>query len=65
MCKKTVTQNIWEFFDELLTVVIRAIAESGVVDILSFKNSSEYEYLNGIFEESFLANQILAISDAS
>lgn len=65
MCKKTVAQNIWELFDELLTVVIRAIAESGVVDILSFKNSPEYKYLKDIFEESFLANQILGVSNAS
>lgn len=65
MCKKTIAQNIWELFDELLTVVIKAIAESGVVDILSFKSSPEYEYLKGIFEESFLANQILGISNAS
>ena len=65
MCKKTVAQKIWELFDELLSVVIRAIAESGVVDILSFKNSLEYEYLKSIFEESFLANQLLEISNAS
>ena len=65
MCKKTVAQNIWELFDELLTVVIIAIAESGIVDILSFKNSPKYEYLRDIFEESFWANQILGISDAS
>lgn len=65
LCKKTVAQKIWELFDELLTVVITAIAQSGVVDILSFKNSPEYEYIKGIFEESFLANQILGISNAS
>lgn len=65
MCKKTVAQKIWELFDELLTVVISAIAESGIVDILSFKNSPEYKYLKSIFEESFLANQILEISNAS
>ena len=64
MCKKTVAQKIWELFDELLTVVISAIAKSGVVDILSFKNSPEYEYLKSIFEESFLENQILGISNA-
>jgi hypothetical protein len=65
MCKKTVAQKIWELFDELLTVVIKAISESGVVDILSFKNSPEYEYLKGVFEESFLVNQILEVSIAS
>lgn len=64
MCKKTVAQKIWELFDELLTVVISAIAKSGIVDILSFKNSPEYQYLKSIFEESFLANQILEISNA-
>ena len=64
MCKKTVAQKIWELFDELLTVVIRAIDDSGVIDILSFKNSPEYEYLKSLFEESFLANQIFAVSNA-
>ena len=65
MCKKTVAQNIWELFDELLSVVIKAIAESGVVDILSFKNSPEYEFIKSIFEKSFLSNQILGICNAS
>ena len=65
ICTKTVAQKIWELFDELLSVVITAIAESGVVDILSFKNSPEYQYLKGIFEESFLANQILGVSNLS
>lgn len=65
LCKKTVAQNIWELFDELLTVVIKAIAESGVVDILSFKDSPEYEFIKSIFEESFLSNQILGVSNAS
>ena len=65
MCKETVAQKIWELFDELLSVVIRAIAESGVVDILNFKNSLEYEYLKSIFKESFLANQLLEISNES
>ncbi|PRR83076.1 hypothetical protein [Clostridium vincentii] len=41
-------------YTELLTVVIKALAESGLVDILSFKNPLEYEYLKSIFEESFL-----------
>ncbi|MBU3134290.1 transposase [Clostridium gasigenes] len=27
ICKKTVAQNIWDLFDELLTVVIKAISE--------------------------------------
>lgn len=64
MCEKNLAQRLWELFDELLQVIIEAIAESGSVNIIDFKNSLEYKYLKELFEESFLNTQILAVNAA-
>lgn len=62
ICEKTIAQKLWELFDELLQVIIEAISESGCVNIIDFKKSPEYQYLKGLFEESFLSTQILGVS---
>ena len=62
LCEKNLAQRIWELFDELLQVVINAITKSGTVDIKRFKQSREYQYLKGLFETSFLSNQILGVN---
>ena len=46
--EKTVAQKLWQLFDELLQIVIEAIAESGTVNIINFKKSPEYQYLKGL-----------------
>lgn len=56
--KLNIAERLWELFDELLEVVITGIAKSGIVDILEFKNSVEYQYLRELFEDSFLNNQL-------
>jgi hypothetical protein len=61
ICEKTVAQKLWELFDELLQVIIEAISESGTVNIIDFKKSLEYQYLKGLFEESFLSTQLLSV----
>lgn len=58
MVEKNLAERLWEMFDELLQVVITAIAESGTVDICAFKRSEEYEYIQTLFKESFLGNQL-------
>jgi len=45
--------------------VITGIAKSGIVDILEFKNSDEYQYLKELFENSFLNNQLKNLEKAS
>jgi len=63
--EKNVAERLWELFDDLLQVVITSIAKSGLVDILEFRNSDEYEYLKELFENSFLNNQLKALEKAS
>jgi len=58
-------ERLWELFEELLQVVIAAIAESGVVDILEFRTSAEYQYLKDLFDDSFLNNQLKILDKAS
>jgi len=65
LIEKNVAERLWELFDDLLQVVITSIAKSGLVDILEFKNSVEYEYLKKLFENSFLNNQLKALEKAS
>jgi len=60
MCEKNLAQRLWQMFDELLQVVIDVISMSGKVDIASFRQSPEYQYLCELFESSFLSNQILS-----
>jgi hypothetical protein len=62
---KNVAQQLWELFDELLQVVIDVLTESGTIDIKAFKHSSEYHYVKGLFEESFLCNQLISIEKAA
>lgn len=64
LIEKNVAERLWELFDELLQVVITSIAKSGLVDILEFKNSLEYEYLKELFEDSFLNYQLKALGNA-
>jgi len=45
LIEKNVAERLWELFDELLQVVVSSIAKSGLLDILEFRNSVEYEYL--------------------
>jgi len=65
LIEKNVAERLWELFDELLQVVVSSIAKSGLLDILEFRNSVEYEYLKELFENSFLTNQLKAIENAS
>jgi hypothetical protein len=58
LIEKNVAERLWALFDDLLQVVITSIAKSGLVDILEFRNSLEYEYLKELFENSFLSNQL-------
>lgn len=58
LIEKNIAERLWELFDELLQVVITSIAKSGIVDILEFKNSIEYQFLRELFENSFLNNQL-------
>lgn len=65
LIEKNVAQRLWELFEELLQVVIDAIAESGTIDIKKFKESPEYQYLKKLFESSFLVNQLIDLDNAS
>lgn len=58
MIERNLAERLWDLFEELLQVVITAIAETGSVDIKAFKNSPEYQYLRELFEHSFLGNQL-------
>ena len=64
LIEKNVAERLWELFDDLLQVVIISIAKSGLVNILEFKNSVEYEYLKELFESSFLNNQLKVLEKA-
>ena len=65
LIEKNIAERLWELFDELLQVVITGIAKSGIVDILEFKNSVEYQYLRELFEDSFLNKQLKNLDIAS
>lgn len=65
LIEKNMAERLWEMFDELLQVVIDGIAKSGIIDILEFKNSVEYQYLKELFENSFLNNQLKDVEKAS
>jgi len=64
LIEKNLAERLWELFEELLQVVISAIAESGVVDILEFRTSAEYQYLKDLFDDSFLKNQLKNLDKA-
>jgi Transposase DDE domain. len=65
LIEKNIAERLWELFDELLQVVIISIAKSGIVDILEFKNSVEYQCLKELFENSFLNSQLKNLEKAS
>jgi len=65
LIEKNVAERLWELFEELLQTVINAIAESGALDIKEFRNSVEYQYLKGLFEDSFLNNQLKQLNNAA
>ena len=64
LVEKNVAERLWELFDDLLQVVITSITKSGLVNLLEFKNSLEYEYLKELFEDSFLSNQLKNLEKA-
>jgi len=45
--------------------LLKSVAKSGLVNILEFRNSIEYEYLKDLFENSFLTNQLKNLEKAS
>jgi hypothetical protein len=59
MMEKNLAQRLWEMFDELLQIIITAIAESGTVDLHAFKSSEEYQYIKELFEESFFRKSVI------
>lgn len=62
MTEKTLAQRLWELFDELLSTVIEIIKKTGSVDLSKFKDSREYQYIQELFTQSFLGNQLLSIN---
>jgi len=65
LIEKNVAERLWELFEELLQTVINAIAESGALDIIEFRNSFEYQYLKSLFEDSFLSNQLKQLDNVA
>lgn len=65
LIEKNLAERLWELFEELLQVVIASIAESGMVNVLEFKDSVEYQYIKGLFENSFLTNQLKSLDRVS
>ena len=65
LMEKNVAERLWELFEDLLQTVINAIAQSGAIDIKEFQNSAEYQYLKGLFEDSFLGNQIKQLDNVA
>lgn len=63
--EKNLAERLWDLFEELLQVVITSMAKHGFVDLLEFKDSLEFQYLKGLFEDSFLHNQLKAVEKAS
>lgn len=61
ICEKTLAERLWIIFEELLDTVISSISKSGVVDILSFKQSKEYNEAKEVLESSFLSTQIFGL----
>lgn len=65
LMEKNVAERLWDLFEELLRTVINAITESGALDIIEFQNSVEYQYLKGLFEDSFLGNQLKQLNNVA
>ena len=65
LIEKNLAERLWELFEDLLQVVIASITESGLVNVLEFKNSMEYQYLKELFENSFLTNQLKSLERVS
>ena len=65
LMEKNLAKRLWDLFEDLLQVVITAIAESGSVDIVQVKVSPEYQYLKELFEGSFISNQLKKLDNAS
>ena len=65
LMEKNVAERLWELLEELLQTVINAITESGALDIKEFQNSVEYQYLKGLFEDSFLGNQLKQLDNVA
>jgi hypothetical protein len=65
LVEKNLAQRLWALFEELLQVVVTAIAESGSVDLVQFQHSPEYAALQAMFEASFLGNQLQAFNKSA
>ncbi len=65
LVEKNLAERLWALFEELLEAVVRAIADSGTVDLRQFKRSPDYAILKTLFEESFLGHQLQALDKAS
>ena len=65
LMEKNVAERLWTLFEELLQTVINAITESGTLDIKEFQKSVEYQYLKGLFEDSFLGNQLKQLDNVA
>ena len=65
LAEKNLAQRLWDLFEELLQVVMTAIAKSGSVDLKQFQQSSEYAALKALFAESFLGNQLEAFNKSA
>jgi len=63
--EKNLAQRIWELFDELLQLAIHLVSKSGKIDVASFTESPEYQYIKDLFESSFLSNQIMCINKSA
>lgn len=61
--EKTLAQRLWNLFDELLSTVIDVISRNGAVDLINFKDSPEYQYIQELFEQSFLSNQLQSVNN--
>ncbi len=58
LVEKNLAQRLGELFEELLQMVITAVADSGSGDLAQFPRSAEYAALQTLFAESFLDNQL-------
>jgi len=65
LVEKNLAQRLWKLFEDLLQVVMISIAESGSVDLVQFKRSSEYAALQTLFAESFLGHQLQAFNKSA
>ena len=61
VCEKNMAEKLFALFEELLAVVIDAIASNGPMDITLFRQSEEHAFIKDIFDSSFLLRQIQSV----